>query len=425
LADPSRTTKRRRLRAVYAADVVNYGGLIAADETRTIDELRRTRRIACDALHANGGWLFGMPGDGIFALFESAVDAVRCALVTQAGLAATSASSKMQLRIGVHLGEVLFQDDQPFGEALVIAARLESLADPGGILVSEAVMQTVAARIAATFEPCGTKSLKHIPRQIATFSVRATASFVDVQPVSISSQASGAPAAKPGLSDTALGKSRRALEKTGRVSLPEGRSLDPTGAQNAGHGRRKPEVSSTLERTRRGLGATNLGSKPKTTASDKPERRLEKTGRVPSELNRTLSGPRGRLTETIARPLGEDASQDSTGTANIAPRAGAGHSSSTPETYASWRRNAQDRGPKLDRSRSLSRQFASDESRNELTRALATYLGPVARVLVKRQAATAASLADLIDRLAAEIPAARDRNKFLAQARLLQRRPNS
>jgi hypothetical protein len=403
--------------------VVNYGGLIAADETRTIDELQRTRRIACDALHANGGWLFGMPGDGIFALFESAIDAVRCALVTQARLAATSASSKMQLRIGVHLGEVLFQDDQPFGEALVIAARLESLADPGGILVSEAVMQTVASRVAATFEPCGIRSLKHIPRRIATFSVKATASFVDVQPVSISSQASNAPAAKPSLSDTVLGKSRRALEKTGRVSMPEGRSLDPAGAQKAGHGRNKPEVSSALERTRRALGATNLGSKPKAAESDKPERRLEKTGRVPSELNRTLSGARGRLTETIARPLGEDAPQDSTAT--IAPRAGARHSSSTPETYASWRRNAQDRGPKLDRSRSLSRHFASDESRNELTRALATYLGPVARVLVKRQAATAASLADLIERLAAEIPAARDRNKFLAQARLLQRRPNS
>jgi class 3 adenylate cyclase len=405
LSDQTRATKRRCLRAVYAADVVNYGGLIAADETRTIEELSRTRRIACDALRANGGWLFGMPGDGIFALFESAIDAVRCALVTQARLAAISASSTIRLRIGVHLGEVLFQDDQPFGEALVIAARLESLADSGGILVSAAVMQTVASRIAATFEPRGIKNLKHIPRRIATFSVKATASFVDVQPVSISSQASNAPAAKPSLSDTTSGKSRRALERT----------------EKAGEERSKPEVLSALERTGRALGATNFGSKPKTAASDKSERRLEKTGRVPSDSNHTLSRTRSRVTETRARPSGDDATQDTDATTNT--HAGARQSSSTTETYASWRRNAQDRGAKLDRTRSMSRQFASDDSQNELTRALMTYLGPFARVLVKRQAATAASLADLIERLAAEIPVARDRNKFLAQAKLLQRRP--
>jgi class 3 adenylate cyclase len=420
LSDQTRATKRRCLRAVYAADVVNYGGLISADETRTIDELSRARRIACDALRANGGWLFGMPGDGIFALFESAVDAVRCALVTQARLAAISASSKIRLRIGVHLGEVLFQDDQPFGEALVIAARLESLADSGGILVSGAVMQTVASRIAATFEPRGIKSLKHIPRRIATFCVKATAGFVDIQRVSISSQASNAPAAKPRLSDTTSEKSRRTLEKTARVPIPELRNLDQTGTDKAGQGRSKPEVLSALERTGRALGATDFGSKPKTVLSDKSERRLEKTGRVPSDLNRTLSRTRSRVTEAKAHPSGDDATHDSA--AATTPRAGARQPLSTTETYASWRRNAQDRGAKLDRTRSIARQIASDDSRNELTRALMTYLGPVARVLVKRQAATAANLTDLIERLAAEIPAARDRSKFLAQARLLQRR---
>ena len=77
------------------------------------------------------------------------------------------------MRIGVHLGEVLFQDDLPFGESLVIAARLESLAEPGGVLVSSAVMDAVASRISATFEEMGVRSLKHSPRRIATFSVTA------------------------------------------------------------------------------------------------------------------------------------------------------------------------------------------------------------------------------------------------------------
>lgn len=163
--------RRRRLRAVFAADVANFGGLVSVDETNTLDALWTTRRIAREELAVHGGWLFGMPGDGIFALFESAVDAVRCALDTQARLAAMPKLNAIRLRIGVHLGDVLFQDDLPFGETLVIAARLESLADPGGILVSAAVMEAVAPRISAAFSERGIFNLKHSPRRVTTFSV--------------------------------------------------------------------------------------------------------------------------------------------------------------------------------------------------------------------------------------------------------------
>jgi class 3 adenylate cyclase len=161
----------RRLRAVFAADMANFGGLVSVDETNTLDALWATRRIAREELAAHGGWLFGMPGDGLFALFESAVDAVRCALETQARLAAMTKFDAVRMRIGIHLGDVLFQDDLPFGETLVIAARLESLADPGGILVSAAVMEAVAPRISATFGERGVFDLKHSPRRITTFSV--------------------------------------------------------------------------------------------------------------------------------------------------------------------------------------------------------------------------------------------------------------
>lgn len=161
----------RRLRAVFAADMANFGGLVSVDETNTLDALWATRRIAREELAAHGGWLFGMPGDGIFALFESAVDAVRCALDTQARLAAMTRFDAVRMRIGIHLGDVLFHDDLPFGETLVIAARLESLAEPGGILVSAAVMEAVAPRISATFGERGVFDLKHSPRRITTFSV--------------------------------------------------------------------------------------------------------------------------------------------------------------------------------------------------------------------------------------------------------------
>ncbi|WP_181708246.1 adenylate/guanylate cyclase domain-containing protein [Chthonobacter rhizosphaerae] len=154
-----------------AADVANFGGLVSVDETSTLEALWVTRRIAREELAIHGGWLFGLPGDGIFALFESAVDAVRCALETQARLAAAPGLDALRLRVGVHLGEVLFQDDLPFGEALVIASRLESLADPGGILVSAAVMEAVAPRISADFTERGVVGLKHSPRRVAIFSV--------------------------------------------------------------------------------------------------------------------------------------------------------------------------------------------------------------------------------------------------------------
>jgi class 3 adenylate cyclase len=170
----------RRLRAVFAADVANFGGLVSVDETNTLDALWITRRIAREELALHGGWLFGMPGDGIFALFESAVDAVRCALDTQAHLATVPKLNNIRLRIGVHLGDVLFQDDLPFGETLVIASRLESLADPGGILISSAVMEAVAPRIAATFCERGMFNLKHTPRRIAAFSVSMPSSATDL-----------------------------------------------------------------------------------------------------------------------------------------------------------------------------------------------------------------------------------------------------
>ncbi len=172
--------RRRRLRAIFAADVANFGGLVSVDETNTLDSLWIIRRIALEELAEHGGWLFGLPGDGIFALFESAVDAVRCALSTQTRLAATPKLNAMRLRVGIHLGEVLFQDNLPFGEALVIASRLESLADPGGILISASVMEAVAPRISATFFERGVFNLKHSPRRVATFSVSLPASEGDL-----------------------------------------------------------------------------------------------------------------------------------------------------------------------------------------------------------------------------------------------------
>lgn len=168
----SGTVHKRRLRAVFAADVANFSGMVSVSETRGFSTVSQLLKIGCEELARYEGKLVSMPGDGLFALFESAVDALHCALAVQERLSQLPDAAGMRLRIGVHLGEVLFEGDVPFGETLNIAARLESLADPGGILVSAAVVDAVAARVSATFQERGVPRLKNIPRRIPTFSVQ-------------------------------------------------------------------------------------------------------------------------------------------------------------------------------------------------------------------------------------------------------------
>lgn len=163
--------RRRSLRAVFAADIAGFSGRMSLNETSTVDLLGEILTIGRSELDKHEGWLFGMPGDGLFATFESAINAVQCALALQIALAERPRLAEMPLRIGIHMGEVLLHDGIPYGETLNIAARLESLAEPGGILVSGTVMDAVSARVSATFEARGTPQLKNIPRRVPTFAV--------------------------------------------------------------------------------------------------------------------------------------------------------------------------------------------------------------------------------------------------------------
>jgi class 3 adenylate cyclase len=163
---------RRVLRAVFAADIAGFSGQMSLNETTTVSALSEIMTLGRDVLDQHDGWLFGMPGDGLFALFESAVSAVQCALQLQQELAVRPRLAGLPLRVGIHLGEVLIENEIPYGEALNVAARLESLAEPGSILVSGTVMDAVSSRISATFEDRGVPQLKNIPRRIPTFAVK-------------------------------------------------------------------------------------------------------------------------------------------------------------------------------------------------------------------------------------------------------------
>ena len=317
--------RRRRLRAVFAADIANFGGLVTIDETNTIDALSITRRVAIEELAKHGGWLFGMPGDGIFALFESTVDAVRCALAVQTRLAAAPKLHNLKMRIGLHLGEVLFQDELPYGKSLVIASRLESLAVPGGILVSSSVMDAVAPHIAATFVESGVRTLKHSPRRIETFRV--------LPPPPPSERG---PAAAP--------LDRTFAPRSGSVPEPSPR----------------PAVS----------GASTLASSPKL--------------------------PRILPDEPLAKPL--TSSMDAPlFTEPVAPKAFAPQLRETPATIAEPERK--------DSPSPEPQRLSLDVARlDQLAKLLTTYLGPIAKVLVRRKAAEATEKEQLIHLLAQEFP---------------------
>jgi adenylate cyclase len=161
----------RRLAAVLAADVVGYSGLMEADEVGTLAALRRHREIFFDpAIAAHNGRIVKLVGDGTLAEFGSVVDAVNCALAVQRSDAPTgdgaNSAPAIVLRIGINLGDVIVDSDDIYGDGVNVAARLESLARPGGICVSSIVHESIGNRIDAVFQDIGEIQVKNIGRPI-------------------------------------------------------------------------------------------------------------------------------------------------------------------------------------------------------------------------------------------------------------------
>jgi adenylate cyclase len=132
----------RKLAAIFAADIAGYSRLMARDETGTLARLKACRVTIDELIASHRGRIFNTAGDSVVADFASAVDAVQCAVAVQIAIATKnaddSADEPMQLRIGVHVGDVMVDGDNLLGDGVNIAARLEALADPGAICVSAA-----------------------------------------------------------------------------------------------------------------------------------------------------------------------------------------------------------------------------------------------------------------------------------------------
>ena len=166
---------KRRLAAVLMTDVVGYGRLMEADEAGTLEALKHRRRtVLGPVVRDRGGRIVKLMGDGALIEFGSAVAAVEAALAMQAGLTEADAADGrgIRVRIGINLGDVIDEGADIYGEGVNIAARLQALAEPGGICIAANVFDEVRGKLAARFEDLGEQTVKNLSRPVRAFRVR-------------------------------------------------------------------------------------------------------------------------------------------------------------------------------------------------------------------------------------------------------------
>ena len=159
----------RRLAAILAADMVGYSKLMADDEEGTLADLKQHRSQVFDpAVARHNGRIVKLMGDGVLAEFASVVDAVECAIAVQTACA-TPGNGRIRLRIGINLGDIIIDGDDIYGDGVNVAARLEALAEPGGICISGMVQESLGNRVEARFADAGEHQVKNIDRPIRVF----------------------------------------------------------------------------------------------------------------------------------------------------------------------------------------------------------------------------------------------------------------
>jgi adenylate cyclase len=170
----------RRLAAIFAADVAGYSRLMGADEEGTLERLKAHRRELIDPkLREHRGRIVKTTGDGMLVEFPSVVDAVRCAVEVQRAMVDRNTEvpedKRITFRIGVNLGDVIIDDDDIYGDGVNIAARLEALAEPGGICISRVVRDQIRDKLPYPFEDKGEQSVKNIARPVRAYAMSASA----------------------------------------------------------------------------------------------------------------------------------------------------------------------------------------------------------------------------------------------------------
>ena len=167
----------RRLAAVLAADVAGYSRLMGRDEERTLANLKSFRKTLVDpAIAAHRGRIVKTTGDGMLVEFASAVDAARCAVEVQRGMAGQNADVpqdlRIEFRIGIHVGDIIIDDNDIFGDGVNIAARLEGIAEPGGVCISDDAHRQIRGKIDIAFDDIGEQTLKNIAEPMRVWHIR-------------------------------------------------------------------------------------------------------------------------------------------------------------------------------------------------------------------------------------------------------------
>jgi adenylate cyclase len=166
----------RKLAAIFAADIAGYSRLMARDEVSTLARLKACRTIIDGLIASHRGRIFNTAGDSVVADFASAVHAVQCAVAVQAAIATEdaggAADEPMQLRIGVHVGDVMVDGDNLLGDGVNIAARLEALAEPGAICVSATARDHIGNKLTLAFDDLGDQQVKNIAQAIRVYRVQ-------------------------------------------------------------------------------------------------------------------------------------------------------------------------------------------------------------------------------------------------------------
>jgi class 3 adenylate cyclase len=169
--------RERKITAIFAADVVGFSKMMGEDEEGTLHNLEECRSIAESEIRSQRGRVFGSAGDSIIAEFPSAVTAVKCASQIQTVLAernaGKSSADRMLLRIGINVGDVIVDGENLYGDGVNIAARLEAMAEPGGICISGSVYDLVQSKVRVGIEPVGARNLKNIAKPVKVYRVLA------------------------------------------------------------------------------------------------------------------------------------------------------------------------------------------------------------------------------------------------------------
>ena len=172
-------SETRKLAAILVSDVVGYSWLVGVDEDRILARLRTLRSDLIDpTIAVHHGRVVKRTGDGILIEFGSAVDAARCAIKVQRGMtqrnADVSADQRIEIRIGIHIGDIIIEEGDIFGDGVNIAARLEGIAEPGGICLSYAAYEQVRDKLKESFVDLGENNLKNIARPVRVYRLELT-----------------------------------------------------------------------------------------------------------------------------------------------------------------------------------------------------------------------------------------------------------